>query len=173
VFAECQTIRQKPFRQKGRIRFGKIAELLPNVPTDSAKVDSATTYEIIYKNTQEIPVTELVYLCLPSIKRIFQMISTNEEVNSPMEQGSNSLLERQMATLEDSERYNERPSAQPNSPMELTSFFARPVATQESSLPSLAQERSRDRSNRSINGIRKWHIEPAAGKRYRNSYQLL
>lgn len=101
------------------------------------------------------------------------MISTNEEVNSPMEQGSNSLLERQMATLEDSERYNERPSAQPNSPMELTSFFARPVATQESSLPSLAQERSRDRSNRSINGIRKWHIEPAAGKRYLNSYQLL
>ncbi|EFX62806.1 hypothetical protein DAPPUDRAFT_119845 [Daphnia pulex] len=91
------------------------------------------------------------------------MISTNEEVNLPMEQGSNSLLERQMATLEDSERYNE--SAQPNSPMELTSFFARPVATQESSLPSLAQERSRDRSNRSINGIRKWHIEPAAGKR--------
>jgi hypothetical protein len=51
---ECQTIRQKPFRQKGRIRFGKIAELLPNVPTDSAKVDSATTYEIIYKNTQEM-----------------------------------------------------------------------------------------------------------------------
>jgi hypothetical protein len=46
---ECQTIRQKPFRQKGRIRFGKIAELLPNVLTDSAKVDSATTYEIIYK----------------------------------------------------------------------------------------------------------------------------
>jgi hypothetical protein len=62
VKSECQTIRQKPFRQKGRIRFGKIAELLPNVPTDSAKVDSATTYEIIYKNTQEIPVTELVYV---------------------------------------------------------------------------------------------------------------
>lgn len=52
--------------------------------------------------------------------------------------------------------------------MEKTSFFARPVATQESSLPSLpVQERSRsgDRSHRG-NGLRKWHIEPAAGKRY-------
>lgn len=121
------------------------------------------------------PVSEIVHmvthgklLLLFNNINFAQMISTSSAADGYSEKNASSAPhDIQMISISSAADGNSEINAL-SAHMEMTSFFARPVATQESSLPSLpVQERSRsgDRSHRG-NGLRKWHIEPAAGKRY-------
>jgi hypothetical protein len=146
-------------------------DVIPFTPIDGICLPTITPEIELANALAGLPVrikVQIKLLLLFNNINFVQMISTSSAADGYSEKNASSAPhDIQMISISSAADGNSEINAF-SAPMEKTSFFARPVATQESSLPSLpVQERSRsgDRSHRG-NGLRKWHIEPAAGKRY-------